>query len=191
MTPNTNRSIRLLAVAGTSLGLLLTGCANPPASSVGISPSAPSDVAVHWMDGFCGSVHDLRTDNNAIVLPPASTSPTEARLITSKLLGGYEANLGKAIDRLAALPPISDPVGKAAYKTFLGKYTSAHLTVVAAKARLDGASPSDNAAQQAAAQAMDAAQENVLSVVDPVAAISSSPELSAAAGLAPRCTSVS
>jgi hypothetical protein len=197
----------LLAAAGTSLGLLLAGCGDNPLSlSVSDSPAPTTtsttqvqsataftpvvriDIAVHWMDGFCGAVSGFTADNNAMTQPPFPKTPKAAKQIISKVLGDYAANLTKAIDRLTALPPAPDQVGKVAYLTFLGKYTSARDKVVAAKAQLDKAAPTNYAAQNRAAEAMDAAQEEVFSVIDPIRAILSSPTLKMASALARQCS---
>jgi hypothetical protein len=198
MTPDTNRSFRLvLAAAGTGLGLLLAGCDNPSLLFVGastevsvetVSPAAPSDAAVRWVDGFCGAVHGFRMDTTALAQSPNSSDPKASQRMISKLLGDYAANLTKAIDRLTALPPAPDPVGKAAYETFLGKYTSARDRLSAAKAELDKAAPTNYAAQNRATHAFETAQDQAFSVVDPVGPILSSPTLRTAAAIAPRCS---
>jgi hypothetical protein len=107
-----------------------------------------------------------------------------------KDLSDYTAILNKAIDRMTALPPISDPVGKVAYETYLGKYTSARDRLVAAKAQLDKAARTDYAAQNGAIKALETAQEEGLSVVDPVGAIEGSPTLGTASAFAPECKKV-
>jgi hypothetical protein len=201
----------LLAAAGTSLGLLLAGCGgNPPSSSVSdlpavsttitspapssetVSPATPIDTAMHWMDGFCGAVHGFLRDsnNNAMAQPTTTISPNAAKQVFLKDLSDYTAILNKAIDRMTALPPISDPVGKVAYETYLGKYTSARDRLVAAKARLDKAARTNYAAQNDAIKALEAAQDEALSVVDPVGAIEGSPTLGTASAFAPECKKV-
>lgn len=187
----------MLAAAGTGLGLLLAGCGDRPLLFVStstevsvetVSPAAPSDAAVQWMDGFCGAVHGFRMDNNATPPPPNAGSAKAAKRITSKLFGDYAAILTKAIDRMAALPPAPDPIGKAAYETYLGKFISARDKVVWAKAELDKAAPTNYSAQKRATDAFDAAQNEVLSVADPVGAILGSPTLSSASAYAPQCS---
>jgi hypothetical protein len=211
MTQNSNRSIMLLAAAGTSLGLLLTGCGDNPVSlsvsespvapttiaspsppSDTVSPATPIDTAMHWMDGFCGAVHGFLRDSNdnAMAQPTTTISPKAAKQVFLKDLSDYTAILNKAIDRMTALPPISDPVGKVAYETYLGKYTSARDRLVAAKARLEKAARTDYAAQNGAIKALETAQEEGLSVVDPVGAIEGSPTLGTASAFAPECKKV-
>jgi hypothetical protein len=149
----------------------------------------PAD-AVRWLDGFCGAVNDFLTDNNAMRIPPNVSGRDDSRQV-SKMLGDYAAILGKAIDRLAVLSPLSDPIGQAAKQAFLGNYTSARDTATSAKAELDAASSTNFDAQVRAAEAMVAAQERALSAVSPELAIMTSSELRAALASAHRCTSTS
>lgn len=186
-------------LAGTSLALLLAGCGGAPVIDVSTeSPSstvstpsstAPSD-AVHWLDGFCGAVNGFLADNNAMQAP-ATDVGDDGRKVLSKMLGDYITILDKAIDRLAALPPVSDPVGQAAKKTFVGNYTSARDMATSARTQLDAASPTDFDAQTSAAEALVSAQQTALSAVSPEMAIMTSPELRAAVTSAHRCTSTS
>lgn len=191
----------LLAAAATSLALLLAGCttsaprpAASPSTAVSVplpggAPLEPAD-AVGWLDGFCGAVEDFLADNNAVRIP-ASISSDEGQQVFSTTLGDYAAILGKAIDRLAALPPVSDPVGQAAKQTFVGNYTSARDTATSAKAQLDMASPTDFGAQTRATEEIVAVQQRALSAVSPQTAIMTSPELRAALASAYRCSSTS
>jgi hypothetical protein len=208
--PSRNRSpVWQLAAAATSLALLLAGCttsalhrAAPVPDAPAASPSTatsvplPSDAplepadAVVWLDGFCGAVGDFLADNNA-ARGPASISSDEGQHVFSTMLGDYAAILGKAIDRLAALPPISDPVGQTAKQTFVANYTSARDTATSAKAQLDTASPTDFGAQTRATEQIIAVQQRALSAVSPEIAIMTSPELRAALASAHRCTSTS
>lgn len=192
--------IWLLAAAGTSFALLLTGCgqgapvidvsAESPSNTVSAPSSTKPADAVHWMDGFCGAVEGFLADNNAMQAP-TSDSIDDGRQGLSKMLGDYTAILDKAINRLADLPPIADPVGQAAKQTFVGNYTSARDTATSAKAQLDAASPTDVDAQIRAAEAWTAAQQTALSAVSPESAIMTSPELRTALTSAHQCTSIS
>jgi hypothetical protein len=187
----------LFAAAGTSLALLLTGCghgapvidvsAESPSSTVSV-PTESAD-AVHWMDGFCGAVEGFLTDTGAMQTP--STSGDDGQQVISKILGDYAAILDKAIDSLADLPSIADPVGQTAKQTFVGNYTSARDMATSAKTQLDAASPMDFDAQMHAADAFAAAQQKALSAVSPELAIMASPELRTALASAHRCASTS
>jgi hypothetical protein len=206
--PSRNRSpVWLLAAAATSLALLLAGCttsalhpaapvfgtpAASPATAVSVplpsdAPLKPAD-AIGWLDGFCGAVEDFLADNNAI-RGPASVSSDEGQQVFSTMLGDYAAILGKAIDRLAALPPVSDPVGQTAKQTFVATYTSARDTATSAKAQLNTASPTDLGAQTRATEQIVAVQQKALAALSPELAIMTSPELRAALPSAHRCTS--
>ncbi len=193
--PPLNRfPIWLLAAAGTSLALLLTGCGQG-APVIDVSAESPSDTvkqadAVHWMDGFCGAIEGFLADNNAMQAP-TTDSIDDGRQVLSKMLGDYTAILDKAINRLADLPPVADPVGQAAKQTFAEKYTSARDMATSAKAQLDAAAPSDVDAQMRAAEAWTAAQQTALSAVSPELAIMTSPELRTALTSAHQCTSTS
>ena len=149
----------------------------------------PAD-AVLWLDGFCGAAKGFLADHNATQIP-ASVSSDDGRQVFSKILGDYSAILGKAIDRLADLPPVADPVGQTAKQTFAENYISARDMITSAKAQLDAASPDDFDAQTHAAEAMAAAQEKALSAIVPETAIMNSPELRTALPSADQCTSIS
>lgn len=198
--PSRNRSpVWLLAAAGTSFALLLAGCSQgAPAVSPSDTVSAPlpGDVpmepadTVRWLDGFCGAVEGFLADSNDNAAQiPTNVSSDDGQQVFSKMLGDYAAILGKAIDRLADLPPLADPVGQQAKQTFVGNYTSARDMVTAAKAQLDAASPTDFDAQTRATDAMFAAQQTALNAVSPEMAIMTSPELSTALTSAHQCGS--
>ena len=206
-TPSGGRSRRsrigLLVVAGASLSLVLAGCGSAsgnnsavpspsPAPTSAPPPTTGADIdtvvsAVRWMDGFCGTVNGFLADTNKMQAPPDGDSVEEIQQSTSKQLGDYAAILGKAVDGLNALPPAPVPAGEAAKKDYLAKYTSARDKATSAKTQLDAAADDDIAAQGRAVDGLIAAQEDALSALDPVGAIISSPELSAAAATAPHC----
>ncbi len=194
--------IGLLVVAGASLSLALAGCEaasgnNSAAPSSSPAPSAPPPTtgaevdtvvaAVRWMDGFCGVVNGFLADNNNMQAPADGNTVEEIQQSTSKQLGEYAAILGKAVDGLNALPPAPAPAGEAAKKTYLEKYTAARDNAISAKTQLDAAADDDVEAQGRAVDGLIAAQEDAHSALDPVGAIISSPELTAAAATAPRC----
>jgi hypothetical protein len=194
--------VRVLAAAGTSLALLLAGCGSPgaPAASPSSAVSAPSSSdaptepvdAVRWMDGFCGAVEGfLKDHNNNATQIPGSVSMDDGRQLFSTMLDDYAAILSKAIDRLADLPPIADPVGQTAKQTFAGNYTSARDMVTSAKTQLDAASPTDFDALTHAAEALATAQQTALTALSPEMAVVNSPELRTAIQSADRCASVS
>ncbi len=188
--------VSLLAVAGTSLALLVAGCGEgtpvidvsteSPASTVSAPSSTEPSDAVHWLDGFCGAVEGFMADNNALQTPTSDAS--DGQKVIGKMLGDYAAILDKAIDRLADLPPTADTVGQAAKQTYVENYTSARDMAVSAKAQLDAASPADFGAQMHAAEALTAVQQTALSPISPSVAIMTSPELSTALASAHRCT---
>lgn len=190
----------LLAAAGTGLALLLVGCGHGApvvdvsAESRSNTVSSPSSTepfdAVHWMDGFCGAVNGFLADLSAMQVP-TSDPIDDGRQNTSKLLGDYAAVLDKAINRLADLPPVADPVGQAAKQTFVGNYTSARDMAASAKAELDASSPSDFDALMRATEALMAAQQTAMSAVSPELAIITSPDLRTAVTSAHQCTSTS
>ena len=198
--PSRNRSpVWLLAAAGTSLTLLLAGC-SPGAPTISLSDTVsaplPGDVpaesadAVRWLDGFCGAVEGFLTDSNDnMARIPTNVSSDDGQQVFSTMLGDYAAILDKAIDRLADLPPLTDPVGQKAKQTYVEDYTSARDMVTTAKAQLDAASPTDFGAQTRATDAMSAAQQTALSTVSPEMAIMTSPELSTALASAHQCSS--
>lgn len=192
--------IGLLVVAGASLSLVLAGCgtdnsaAPPPSPTPAGSPTPTTgdidgvEAAVRWMDGFCGTVDDFLADNNNMQPPPEGATVEEIQQSTSTQLGEYAAILGKAVDGLSTLPPAPVPAAEAAKKTYLDRYTSARDKATSAKTQLDAAADDDIEAQGRAVDGLIAAQEDALSALDPVGAIINSPELSAAAATAPRCS---
>jgi hypothetical protein len=195
--PSRTRSpVWLLAAAGTSLALLLSGC-SPGVSTVlstetvtvplsGDVPTESAD-AVRWLDGFCGAVEGFLADTNKNAGPPTEISVEDSQQVFSTMLGDYAAILSKAIDGLSSLPPIADPVAQKAQQTFAGNYTSARDMITAAKAQLDAASPTDVDAQMHASDAMFAAQQTALRAVSPEMEIMNSPELTNALPYAHRC----
>lgn len=196
--PSRTRSpVWLLVTAGTSLALLLTGCGEiTPVidlSAESDTASAPSSTgpadAVRWMDGLCGAVDGFLADNNAMQTP--ANDPENGQKELSTMLGYYAAILDTAIDRLADLPPVADPIGQAAQQTFVGNYTSARDVVTTAKTQLDAAAPDDFDAQMRAGQAFTVAQQTALSSISAEQAIMTSPELSTALTSAHQCASTS
>lgn len=189
-----------LVVAGASLSLVLTGCgsasdgsAAPPLSPTAASAPTPTtgdnrDGAVRWMDGFCSTVNELLADNNRMQASSEGDTIEEIQQSTSTQLGEYVVLLGKAVNGLKALPPAPVPAGEVAKTTYLETYTSARDKVTSAKTQLDAAAADDIDAQSRAVEGLISAQEDVFSALDPVGAIIDSPELSAAAGTAPRCS---
>jgi hypothetical protein len=184
----------------TGMGLavmVLAGCAPDPAphampqpapsapptsSSVSTDPAA----AEAWMNGFCGAVRDFIEGSNKMSNPGGET--VEAiKKGTSDQLGYYADILGKTVDGLKALPAAPVPAGDAAKKTFLDKYASAYDKATKAKADLDASPKADTAAQDRAVDGMIAAQKDAHSALDPVKAITGSPELEKAAATAKRC----
>jgi hypothetical protein len=182
---------RSIAGLGAGLGLLLAGCGGggavsaPPAQP---APPAVDTAATAWMDGYCDAVHGFIADNNAMPAPAngARTIPEILRA-TSKQLGDYATILGRAVDKLTALPPAPVPAGETAKKTFLDNYTSARDKAASAKTALDAANKNDTSAQARAVDGLMAAQQDAMGAMDPVGAIKDSPELAQASARAPKC----
>ena len=186
------------ALLGT--GVLLSACGSTPAaqappsrnpSPVETITSAPTadPAAVRWMDGFCSAVHGYRerTNREAETNQPTPKSIAEAQKALSASLGGIETRAGEAVDKLTALPPAPVPLGDTVRRGFVTKFTKARDRAAEAKATLDRAKPGNEASQVPAGQAVEQAQQDVDGTLDPVGAVSASPELMLAAATAPGC----
>ncbi|WP_020672934.1 hypothetical protein [Amycolatopsis nigrescens] len=194
--PNRARSLALVA-AGAGLCLALAGCSGgsspEPAITITSTSTMSSDpaanpAAVQWMDGFCGAIHGYREANNRPAEQPAVGTVEEAQKQISDTLGTLATQMGKAVDDLNALPPAPVPLAETVQKTYLDKYTAGRDTAANAKATLDKAKRGDEKSQFPAADAVEAAQKKIADAYDPVGPVMGSPELSAAAASAPKCT---
>jgi hypothetical protein len=154
-------------------------------------PAAPTadPAALSWMDGFCGAIHGYRERTNREAEPakPEPGSIAEAQKLLSAELGGIAARLGEVVDKLTALPPAPVPLAETVRAAFAKKFATARDRATSAKTTLDRAKPGDQASQTPAAQAIELAQKDVDGTYDPVAPMSTSPELMVAAAGAPGC----
>jgi hypothetical protein len=190
-----------MKTAATLLGacLLLTACGNPPSaappaqspSPIATVTSAPTadPAAVRWMDGLCSAIHGYRERTNREAQPgqPTPKSVAEAQKAISATLGGIAARTGETVDKLTALPPAPVPLGDTVRQALITKFTKARDRAAEAKVTLDRAKPGNEASQVPAADAVTQAQQEVDGTLDPVGAVSTSPELVLAAATAPGC----
>ncbi|MEV6879251.1 hypothetical protein [Amycolatopsis sp. NPDC051128] len=168
----------------------VTAPAGKPTSPDPIPASPTADPAtLSWMDGFCGAIHGYRERTNREAGPakPDPGSVAEAQQQLSAQLGEIAARLGEVVGKLTALPPAPVPLAETVRAGFVKKFATAHDRATSAKETLDRAKPGDQASQTPAAEAIEQAQKDVDGTYDPVAPMTESPELMAAAAVAPGC----
>lgn len=176
--------------------LLLTACSAPRPAAPTVTVTAPPATApaagpatIDWLDGFCSAIHGYRKRTNEEAAPGTSEpgSVEEAQKALSEELGGIADRTGEVVDKLTSLPPAPVPLAETVRKAFAGKFTTARDRARDAKTVLDRAKPGDVASQDPAAKALEQAQRDVDGTYDPVAPLMESPELVAAAAVAPGC----
>ena len=161
-------------------GLALGGCGSAESSA----PSVPQGAnLVAWVDTFCTGLGDVVAEQAAVMKtqPPTTQGQKDALL---KLADSTQQSFASTANKLTQLGPPAIPHGKQTQDSAVGFFTTSASTVSDQRAKLEALDTNDPHFAQKASQL---ASPNGDTTANRLQGVTSSPEVMAAFGKAPKC----